>query len=136
MWFVMHVHSLLYIGSCIDKVTVLDVNFDILVIVFYIFWMWRRLVIGFRCQYPTKFNSLGHCMFVHQGNISAAAGLEPGTLALTLGLFESTTIPMSYPTTTIYIYVYYVYNHCKSIRNNKSLCEESRITGMLVLDLD
>ena len=41
-------------------------------------------------------NSLGHCICVHQGKISAAAGLDPGTPD-----FESTKLPMSYPGATL-----------------------------------
>ena len=34
------------------------------------------------CHYPTNLNILGHCICVHQENISAAAALEPGSSGL------------------------------------------------------
>ena len=42
--------------------------------------------------YLTNLNSLCHGICVHQENMSAAVGLEPGTPGS-----ESTTLPMSYP---------------------------------------
>ena len=36
----------------------------------------------FGCHYPMNLNSSGHCICVHQGHISAAAGPEPGTPGL------------------------------------------------------
>ena len=47
------------------------------------FFYAARIGYTFGCHYyPTNLNSLGHCICVHQGNISAAAGLEPGTPGL------------------------------------------------------
>ena len=65
----------------------LHVNFDISVISFlyfylYVFYYAARIGYTFGCHYPKILNSLGHCIFVHQGKISAAAGFEPGTLGL------------------------------------------------------
>ena len=55
----------------------LHVNFDILVILFlYLFctvFYAARIGYTFGCHYPTILNSLGHCICVHQGKISAAA---------------------------------------------------------------
>ena len=48
-----------------------DVKFDIFVV--------RH---SFRCRYPMNLNSLGNCICVHHGNISAAAGLKPDTPGL------------------------------------------------------
>ena len=59
------------------------------------FWMRRESAVRFHCQYPMNVNSFGHCICGHQGNISAAAGLEPGTPGS-----ESTTLTMSYPGAT------------------------------------
>ena len=41
--------------------------------------MRRESFVRFRCQYLMNLNSLSHCKCVHRVNISAAAGLEPGT---------------------------------------------------------
>ena len=62
----------------------LHVNFNISVIMIYLFlicffWMRRKSVIRFGFPYPI---SLGHWICVHQGIISAAAGLEPATPGL------------------------------------------------------
>ena len=52
------------------------------VIFLYVFYA-VRIGYAFGCHYyPMNLNSLGHCICVHQGKISAAAGLEPGTLRL------------------------------------------------------
>ena len=52
-----------------------------------------RIGYTFGCYYyPTNVNSLGPCTCAHQGNISAAAELEPDTPGS-----ESITLPMSYP---------------------------------------
>ena len=71
------------INGFIDR---LHVNFDILVILFIIFFCTffyaARIGYTFGCHYPTILNSLGHCIYVHQGKISAAAGFEPGTPGL------------------------------------------------------
>ena len=45
--------------------------------VFICFLMRRESVVRFRCQNTMNLNSLGHCICVHQGNISAADGLIP-----------------------------------------------------------
>ena len=45
----------------------------------YVFYA-ARIGYAFGCHYyPMNLNSLGHCICVHRGNISAAAGLESGT---------------------------------------------------------
>ena len=50
---------------------------------FYVFFgCGTNRLIRFDCQYPMNLNSLVHCICVPQGNISAAAGLEPGTPGL------------------------------------------------------
>ena len=58
-------------------------SFGCLTIIYYccicFFWMRHKLVVRFGCHYPMNLNSLGHCICVHQGHISAAAGREPGT---------------------------------------------------------
>ena len=59
--------------------------------------MRRESVILFGCHYPTNLNSLGHCICVHQGKMSAAAGFEPGINHAT----------MSYPG-AIYISIIYL----------------------------
>ena len=46
---------------------------------FYVFFYAARIGYTFGCHYPMNLNSLGHCIRVHQGKISAAAGFEPGT---------------------------------------------------------
>ena len=51
--------------------------------IFYVFYA-VRIFYTFGCHYPTNWNSLGHCICVHQGKISAAAGLEPGALGLSV----------------------------------------------------
>ena len=49
----------------------------------YVFYA-ARIGYTFGCHYPSNLNSLGQCICVHQGKISAAAGLEPGTLGLSV----------------------------------------------------
>ena len=71
------------------------VNFHILILVIFIILYAARIGYTFACHYPTLLNSLGHCICVHQGKISAAAA-PPGS--------ESTTLPMSYPGASIYSY--------------------------------
>ena len=48
---------------------------------FSIFFYFSTARIGytFSSHYPTILNSLGHCICVHQGKVSPAAGFEPGT---------------------------------------------------------
>ena len=46
------------------------------------FFYAARIGYTFGCYYPMIFNSLGHCLCVHQGKISAAAGFKPGTTGL------------------------------------------------------
>ena len=41
-----------------------------------------RIGYTFRFQLYGEFEQFGHCICVHQGNISAKAGLEPGTPGL------------------------------------------------------
>ena len=65
----------------------LHVNFDILVILdyfifFYVFFYAARIGYTFGCHHPMNLNSLGHCICVHQGKLSAAAGFEPATPGL------------------------------------------------------
>ena len=73
----------IYFIGFIDR---LHVNFDILVILFFYFcctfFYAERIGYTFGCRYPTNLNSLGHCICVHQGKISATVGLEPGTPGL------------------------------------------------------
>ena len=65
----------------------LHINFDIFAY-FYLFIFlcsfFHAAQIGytFDCHYPMNLNSSGHCICVHQGKISAAAGFEPGTSGL------------------------------------------------------
>ena len=48
-----------------------------------LFYYAARIGYAFGCHYyPMHLNSLGHCIYVHQGNIAAAAGLKPGTPGL------------------------------------------------------
>ena len=62
----------------------LHVNIDISFIFISLFFLYViyavRIGYAFGCHYyPMILNNLGHCICVHQGKISAAAGLEPGT---------------------------------------------------------
>ena len=51
------------------------------------FFYAARIGYTFGCPYPKNLNSLGslgHCICVNQGKISAAAGLKPGTPGLSV----------------------------------------------------
>ena len=63
----------------------------------YIFYDAARIGFTFQLSLSHELNSLGHCICVHQGMISAAAGFEPGAPGS-----ESTTLPMSCPSVTIW----------------------------------
>ena len=61
--------------------------FLIVVSYFFIFCMFffnaAQISYTFGCHYyPTNLNSLNHCICVHQGTISTAVGLVPGTAGL------------------------------------------------------
>ena len=69
-----------FLKGFIDR---LHVTFDILVILYFLYVFYWRISYTYGWHYyTTNLNSLGHCIYVHQGKISAAAGLEPGTPGL------------------------------------------------------
>ena len=71
----------LIIKCFIDR---LHINLDTLITFISLFpcTIFYEARIGYACgchYYLTNLNSLGHCIWKHQENTSAAAGLEPGT---------------------------------------------------------